>query len=209
MHIIVTAGPTRQYIDDVRFITNASSGRMGVAVAEAAVEAGHDVTLLIGPSPAAEDAPNGCRIVRFETFDDLKRALEENFARCDALVMAAAVGDFRPQRVHEGKYSRSAGAIDLRLEPTEDILASLAAGKRAGRVIVAFALEAGQQEQVEAAAAKKLAAKSADFIVANTTDAMHAAASRACIISADGVIIPWRRRTKKELARKIVGLLAD
>ncbi len=209
MRIIVTAGPTRQYIDQVRFITNDSSGRMGLALAEAAMEAGHDVTLIIGPCPAADDSPHGCNVIRFVTFDDLKQALHENFPNCDALLMAAAVGDFMPARVRKDKYSRSEGAIDLHLEPTEDILASLGGGKRANQVIVAFALETGADERMESAALVKLAAKGADYIVANAPDAMGAEESRACVLGKDGIIVPWARRTKIQIARKIVGFLHE
>ncbi|MHC4981855.1 MAG: phosphopantothenoylcysteine decarboxylase domain-containing protein, partial [Planctomycetota bacterium] len=123
MRIIVTAGPTREHIDTVRFITNASSGRMGCAVAAAAAKAGHEVTLLLGRGASAEAAATaeGCEIVPFETVDDLKSALDERFEACDALVMAAAVGDFRPAKVYPAKLPRSGGPVTIHLMPTEDI----------------------------------------------------------------------------------------
>jgi phosphopantothenoylcysteine decarboxylase/phosphopantothenate--cysteine ligase len=205
MRVLVTAGPTREYIDRVRFITNASSGRMGFAVAEAAVQAGHVVTLLAGP--AAIDPPGGCRVVRFVSADDLKAALHEHFAGCDALVMAAAVGDFRPQHRVEGKIPRGGGAITVRLAPTEDLLAGVAGGKRPGQVIVAFAVEDGPPPRAEAKARAELAAKGADLVVVNTPAAMGASHSEACILSPAGVLLPWARRTKADLAREIVALL--
>ncbi len=125
MKVLVTAGPTREHIDAVRFITNASSGRMGYAVAAAAAEAGMEVTLLSGPVALA--TPGGCEVVRFVTVAELKAALEARFAACDALVMAAAVGDFTVDRVASGKLHRDTGPLTLTLRPTPDLLAGLAA----------------------------------------------------------------------------------
>lgn len=207
MRVLVTAGPTREHIDSVRFITNASSGRMGFAVAEAAAAAGHEVTLLAGP--VALEHPAGCHVVPFVSVDDLKDALASRFAECDALVMTAAVGDFRPERRLEGKIPRSAGPVTVRLVPTEDLLAGLAACKRPGQTIVAFAVEDPPREQAEARARSELAAKGADFVVVNTPDAMSAAESDACILSHDGAVVPWARRDKRQLARQIVSLLED
>ncbi|MDY6914455.1 MAG: phosphopantothenoylcysteine decarboxylase [Planctomycetota bacterium] len=206
MRIIVTAGPTRQYIDAVRFITNASSGRMGCAVAAAAVKAGHDVTLLC--SGVTSVIPAGCsEVVRFDTVADLQQALGERFEACDALVMAAAVGDFHIDEPFAGKLHRSDGPVTLRLSPTQDILAGLANRKRDGQAIIAFAVEQGTPEQIEAAAGDKLRAKNADYVVVNTPAALAAETSRACILSADGVVLAWADRPKEQLAEKIVGLL--
>ena len=205
MHVIVTAGPTREPIDSVRFITNASSGRMGYAVAEAALEAGHEVTLLTGP--VALQPPTGCRVVAFVTVADLKGALEEHFPNADALVMAAAVGDFCPEMQHPGKLHRSNGPADVRLVPTEDVVAALATAKRPEQVVIVFAVEDGSAQQIEAAARAKLTAKSADYVVANTPAAMACEDSDACILSPGGMMLPWGRRSKQALAREIVKLL--
>ncbi|MFP3937655.1 MAG: phosphopantothenoylcysteine decarboxylase [Phycisphaerae bacterium] len=205
MRILVTAGPTREPIDSVRFITNASSGRMGCAVASAAAKAGHDVTLLLGPCPS--EPPSGCEVVRFTTAAEMKRDLESRFGDCDALVMAAAVGDFTPQTPVSGKLRRSAGPVEMRLLPTDDLLAGVAEGKRADQRIVAFAVEEGDEQQMSAAARRKLAAKGADFIVVNSPAAMSAETSRAAVLTADDVLLPWSERTKTELAAEIVGLL--
>jgi len=205
MRVLVTAGPTREYLDSVRFLSNASSGRMGFAVASAAVRARHEVTLLAGP--VALEPPAGCEVVRFVSVDDLKDALNARFARCDALVMTAAVGDFRPERRVEGKIARSDGPVTLRLVPTEDVLAGVSGGKRPGQVVVAFAVEEPPRERAEASARSELAAKGADFVVVNTPEAMSAAESDACILSPDGVVVPWARRGKERLAEEIVRLL--
>lgn len=203
MRFLITAGPTREYIDDVRFITNASSGRMGCAVAAEAVAAGHDVTLLSGPA-AAPTAPAGCRVLAFVTVDDLAGLLGEHFPACDVLVMAAAVGDFRVAGRVAGKIPRRGGAVEVRLTPTEDLLASLRALKRAGQVVVAFAVESGTREQAQAKARAEMAPKGADLSVVNPPEAMGAEAGEACILSSEGVVLPWAARTKNELAREIL-----
>lgn len=207
MRIIVTAGPTREYIDSVRYITNASSGKMGYAVAEAAVAAGHEVTLLTG-TPQRK-ATGGCKVVPFVSVQDLQGALGELFGACDALVMAAAVGDFTAEKVHPGKIPRAGGPITLRLVPTEDILARLAKVKRPGQIIVAFAVEDGPLASMEAKARAEMAAKGSDFTVLNTPAAMGQDRSLACILSPGAVAAPWAERSKGELAAQIVRLLIN
>ena len=209
MRIIVTAGPGREYIDHVRFISNASSGRMGfsVAVAAAAAGAGREVTLLAGP--VALPDPPGCRVVRFVSVEDLRAGLAERFGACDALVMTAAVGDFRPERRVAGKIARAAGPVTLRLLPTEDVLASVTAGKRAGQVVVAFAVESLPEAQAQAKARAEMASKGADFVVVNGPEAMAASQSRACVLGPQGVALEWDTRGKDELARQIVRLIEE
>jgi len=204
MKVLVTAGPTREYIDSVRFITNASSGKMGCAVASAAGSAGHQVTLLLA---AGIDPPGGCDVARFESVDELDAGLSSRFDECDALVMAAAVGDFTVSDRADGKLPRGDMPVTVTLVPTKDVLAGLASRKRPGQTIVAFAVEDGAQADIEARARSKLSAKKADYIVVNTPQAISAESSRACILSPDGVIVPWAERTKTQLAQEIVGLL--
>ncbi|MCJ7544655.1 MAG: hypothetical protein MUP47_08870 [Phycisphaerae bacterium] len=206
MKLLVTAGPTREPIDAVRFITNASSGQMGYAVAAAGVATGMEVTLLTGP--VALEAPEGCQVVPFVTVADLKAALDARFDACDALVMSAAVGDFAVQRPVAGKLHRTAGPLTLTLVPTDDLLGTLAACKRPGQRIVAFAVEEGPPDRAQAAARAKLATKGADLIVVNTSAAMSSQASEAAILSPSGVVLPWARRSKSELAGQIIRLLA-
>ena len=206
MRVLVTAGPTREYIDPVRFLTNASSGRMGYAVAAAAARAGHDVTLLTGP--VAIEPPEACRVVPFVTVAELKRALDERFAACDALIMAAAVGDFRPQARHPGKLRRSDGPLAVRLVPTDDVVAGVAGKKRDDQIVVVFAVEDGLPDQIEAKARAKMLAKKADYVVANTPAAIGADESEACILSPAGAALPWASRSKERLADEIVKLIA-
>jgi phosphopantothenoylcysteine decarboxylase/phosphopantothenate--cysteine ligase len=205
MRILVTAGPTREYLDPVRFITNASSGYMGYCIAAAGATAGHQVTLASGPVNL--DTPAGCRRVDFVSVDDLKRCLDENFPACDAIIMAAAVGDFRPDAPSAVKLHRGGGPITIRLSPVEDLLAGLGRRKMPGQLIVAFAVEDGNDEQIEAKARRKLIEKNADYIVVNTPEAMSAKASRAAILSRDGFVLPWAIRCKEELAGRLVSLL--
>ena len=212
MRVLVTAGPTREYIDTVRFITNASSGRMGCAVACAAARAGHHVTLLLGPGVAGggtADLGDGCEVVPFVSVADLKREVTARFGACDVLVMCAAVGDFRPDRVLPSKLHRSTGPVTLRLYPTEDVVAGVAAGKSGTQTVVTFAVEDGPREQIEAKAREEMVAKNSDFVVVNTPAAMAAAESDACVLVRGGGGLPWARRTKQALAEQIVQLLAD
>jgi len=208
LKIIVTAGPTREYIDSVRFISNASSGLMGCEVAAAADA--HDVTLLIGGDgvPAAiEPRLDAVRVVPFAGVGDLKEKLSGLFDDCDVLVMAAAVGDFRPAEPFEGKIPRSGGAVTLRLEPTEDILAALTAGKRSDQIVVAFAVEDGPRQLIEAKAMAEAEAKGADCVVVNTPAAMGSDESEACILIGDTAELPWAYRPKQVLAREIVRVI--
>jgi phosphopantothenoylcysteine decarboxylase/phosphopantothenate--cysteine ligase len=209
MRILITAGPTRQPIDDVRFITNRSSGKMGAAIASVFCAAGWDVTVLLGPvdSEVLSSLDDGVTVLRFETIDQLQSLLDAEFSSCDVLVMSAAVGDFQPTTM-TGKLSRSAGAFDLHLEPTSDVLASVAASKRDDQFIVSFAVESGDRDGIEAKARQELASKNADIVLLNTPAAMGATESDACVLSADEVLVPWGRRSKLELAQSLVPIIS-
>jgi phosphopantothenoylcysteine decarboxylase/phosphopantothenate--cysteine ligase len=207
MRIVITAGPTREYIDSVRFLSNASSGRMGTAVARAALQAGHHVTFLAGP--IIETPPQGCEVLRFVSCDDLHRALDDTFPTADALIMAAAVGDFRPEKRLPTKLHRRNGPVTLRLYPTEDILAAVAADKTDAQTVIAFAVEEGKPEVIEQKVRREMLAKNADFTVVNTPAAMGSFDSEACILSTDGFALPWGKRPKDLLAAEIIHLLAD
>jgi len=178
---------------------------MGLAVAAAAEAAGHDVTILIGP--VALPAPQGCCAVPFVSVTDLHRELAGRFEQCDVLVMAAAVGDFLVETIVPRKIARSGGPFTIRLIPTADILAAVAAGKRGDQVVVAFAVEDGPPGDIEAKVREEMAAKSADYAVVNTPEAIAAQESCACILSPGGVVLPWGKRAKEELAVEIIRLL--
>jgi phosphopantothenoylcysteine decarboxylase/phosphopantothenate--cysteine ligase len=185
--VLITAGPTREPIDAVRFISNRSSGRVGVALAEAAVAAGHATTLLLGPT-AARPSITDAELVRFDSTADLQEALEAHFPACDVLLMAAAVADYRPAVVQRGKLERQAGGtITLELAPTPDLVAGLAAQRRRDQRIVAFALE--QPQRLEARALAKMQRKGVDAILANPLGTMEAEAIEPTLLWADGRII--------------------
>jgi phosphopantothenoylcysteine decarboxylase/phosphopantothenate--cysteine ligase len=165
-HVVVSAGGTAEPIDPVRFIGNRSTGKMGVAIAEAALARGARVTLVVGMTSVP--LPDDATIVRVETTAQMRDAVLDLVERADVLVMAAAVADFRPKRAATTKLSRDEG-LTIELEPTEDILAGAAAASRADgarrprTVLVGFAAETGSLER----AAEKLRRKGVDLLVAN------------------------------------------
>jgi len=163
-HVVVSAGPTREPLDPVRFLSNHSSGRMGVALAEAAWRRGADVTFIAGAIAVAP--PVGARVVSVETTDDMADAVRAALATADVLVMAAAPADFRPEAVAGQKIKKGASAPSLALAHTTDILRDTRKDRRPGTVVVGFALET---EQLDERAREKLEKKDLDLIVANQT----------------------------------------
>jgi phosphopantothenoylcysteine decarboxylase/phosphopantothenate--cysteine ligase len=202
--LLVTAGPTREPIDPVRFVSNRSSGRMGYALAEAARDRGARVTLLAGPTDLPR--PHGVRVLEFTRADELHALLLQEFPECDGLVMAAAVADFipeeRPERLH-----RADGPLNLRLTIGRDVLASLAPLKR-GQTVVAFAAET---EELETRARRKMEAKQADLIVVNDVGrddiGFEAAENEVLILGRDGSREAISRRPKREVADRILDAL--
>lgn len=160
MRFLVTAGPTREAIDPVRYVSNRSSGKMGYAIAEAAVEAGHDVALISGPVNLKP--PNGVRIVSIVTSDEMHEAVHRQSSGCDILVMCAAVADYKPARVSAQKLKKSDENFLLELVATPDILKSLP--RERDYLVVAFAAETNE---LVANAKKKLLEKNCDLVVAN------------------------------------------
>jgi phosphopantothenoylcysteine decarboxylase/phosphopantothenate--cysteine ligase len=165
MRFLVSAGPTREFLDPVRFLSNRSTGRMGFAVAEAAVEAGHEAVLVAGPVSLA--TPAGVRRIDVVSARDMLAALEAELPAADALVMAAAVADWRPAETAAGKLKKSSMEPCIPLVPNPDILKTLAPLK-GSRVFVGFAAETGDPE---AEAGRKLEGKGLDFICANDVTA--------------------------------------
>ncbi|OLC06141.1 MAG: hypothetical protein AUH46_00835, partial [Gemmatimonadetes bacterium 13_1_40CM_70_15] len=158
--VVVTAGPTREHLDPVRVITNPSSGRMGIALSEAAWTRGAEVILIVGPTDLP--LPSGVKAVRVETTADMQRAVQAVMKGADALIMAAAPADYRPLESAPTKRPRANGRISVQLEATPDILTSLKRPK--GCVMVGFALETGDGL---AKAQQKLQDKRLDFVVLN------------------------------------------
>lgn len=204
LRVVVSAGPTREHVDPVRYLTNESSGRMGFAIAEAAVAAGHEVTLVAGPVHL--ETPRGVRRVDVVSARDMLAALRRAFAEADALFMCAAVSDWRPARRHRGKWRKKDDGSEtatLELVRNPDILATL--GRRKGaRKVIGFALETGDGLR---RARAKLVRKNADHIVLNDETALGGERTSVRILGRDGELRELRDRTKKQVARQLVALL--
>lgn len=183
--LLITAGPTHEPIDAVRYVGNRSSGRLGIGLAEAGRDAGWDVTLLLGPS--AQEPPAGVCTLRFETTADLAALLDQHFSVCDVLIMAAAVADYRPRGSGRPKLPRSDAGLVLEFEPTPDLVAACAARKRPDQFVIGFALE--DPATLTARAPAKLRTKRLDAIVANPLQTMGADEICALVFTADGQIL--------------------
>jgi phosphopantothenoylcysteine decarboxylase/phosphopantothenate--cysteine ligase len=199
--ILITSGPTRQYLDPVRYLTNASSGRMGAALAAAALEQGHVVVVVSGPVEVGY--PAGCRVERVVSTDEMLAAASQEFDRCDGLIGAAAPCDYRPLRVQSHKITKTGQPLELQLVETDDIVATLAARKR-GRWVVGFALETEDQRLKTLA---KLERKSCDLMVGNGVQAMSAADNDVEIIASNGQLLARLTGTKEDVARGIMAVI--
>ena len=202
LRFLVSAGPTREYIDPVRFISNPSTGMMGYAVAKEALAAGHRVDLVTGPV-ALPPVP-GARMTRVVTAEEMRRAMLRHLDACDVVVMTAAVGDYRPARRLGRKMHKAASTLRLTLVRTPDILQAVRARAR-HQVLIGFAAET---HDVKASAARKLAHKGLDMIVANDVGHDDAgfgrAAVRACALYRDGRCDDLGLCPKRRAARYIV-----
>lgn len=183
--ILITAGPTHEPIDAVRFIGNRSSGKLGIALAREAAARRLDVTLLLGPVCA--DAPAGLAACRFRTTADLQALLRTHGPRADVVIMAAAVADYRPKQVQiDSKIKRAAAGLTLELEATPDLLAELGSNRREGQRLIGFALE--PRERLVESAKNKLERKRVDAIVANELETMDSETIRATVFTKTGSI---------------------
>ena len=205
-HIVVTAGPTLEPIDAVRYLGNRSTGKMGFAIAEEARRRGARVTLVTGPTYLAE--PAGVRVTRVETAQEMRDAVLGSADGADAIVMSAAVADFRPEQPVPGKLKKEDGVPQIRLEPTPDILRELGSGK-GDRVLVGFAAET---DALEPSGRKKLEGKNLDLVVVNRVGApgtgFGSDTDEAMILARDGQDEPLRTWTKRELAAAVLDRVA-
>ena len=205
--VLVTAGGTQEVIDPVRYIANRSSGKMGYAIAEAARDRGADVVLITGP--AALRPPGGVRVEQVRGAREMLEAIREHYSHINALVMAAAVGDFRVEAPADQKIKRGEHALDLRLVPNPDLLAETAAWTSESRPVrVGFAAET--QDLVDHAT-EKLARKSLDLIVANdvSADVFGADSNQVTLLWADGRRTDFPRLPKSEVAEKVLDAICD
>ncbi|MGE4285196.1 MAG: phosphopantothenoylcysteine decarboxylase [Phycisphaerae bacterium] len=202
MRILVTAGGTREYIDPVRYITNASSGRMGYAVAQRADELGHEVVLISAPTNIAY--PRHTRIIDVETSAEMFEQVRNEFPLCDCLVMCAAVADYTPETVSDRKIKKQESEILLRLKPTADIIKWASRNKRDDQMIVGFALE--DKDVLENALAK-MKRKNMDVIVANKPEAISGDGSKVFIKNGDEDWREYPERHKSETAIELMKII--
>jgi len=205
LHILVTAGPTREYLDPVRYISNASSGKMGFAVARAAMARGHQVTLVTGPV-AMRDV-KAAKMIYVETTAQMARACLEVFKKVDAVIMTAAVCDYKPASKSDHKLKKLKNGkqrVTIEMSPSTDILTSLSQRKRKRQVVVGFALE---DRAGKANATQKLQDKKLDAIVLNGPASIAADASDFMIISADGTCQHLPGCSKRRLAGRLIRLV--
>jgi phosphopantothenoylcysteine decarboxylase/phosphopantothenate--cysteine ligase len=203
---VVTAGPTREPLDPVRYLSNRSSGKMGYAIAAAALEKHHAVTLISGPVALA--APSGAEIICVTTGDEMFDAVAARLDDCDVLVMCAAVSDYTPAKVETRKMEKRKTPFALELIPTRDILASLPRKNRS-YLVVGFAAET---HDLETNAQKKLREKNCDLIVANdvskTDSGMESDENEVTIFFRSGESKTISRTSKKIIARELVKIIS-
>jgi phosphopantothenoylcysteine decarboxylase/phosphopantothenate--cysteine ligase len=206
VRFLVTAGPTREAIDPVRYISNRSSGKMGYAIAEAAIEAGHDVTLISGP--ANLQPPHGARLMSILTSDEMHDAVHRHLRDCDVLVMCAAVADYKPAKPSAQKIKKRDETFSLELAPTRDILASLPRDRQF--LVVGFAAET---QNLKDNAQNKLRQKNCDIVVANDVShsniGMERDENEVTVFFKNGQEKKFSRAPKQNLARELVKIFEN
>ncbi len=203
LRCLLTAGPTREHLDPVRFLSNGSSGKMGYAIAAAAADRGWTVDLVSGPVSLA--APRSVNLHRVVSAAEMLEACAAKFEACDVFIAVAAVADYQPKQVLARKQKKQPGGVTLDLEPTPDILRTLAARKRPGQIVVGFAAET---HDVEAHARQKLIEKNLDWIVANDVGqpgiGMSADDNTVILIGANGSRRTYGPAPKRQVAEFIL-----
>jgi len=205
--VLVTAGPTYEPIDPVRFIGNHSSGKMGIALAEEAVERGADVVLILGPSPLQPVHPK-IKTVRIKTAEEMYNAVHRYFQEMDITIMAAAVADFTPEKKTKHKIKKTSETLSLKLKKTKDVLASIGSIKKEKQVLVGFAMETENEKEN---ARKKLLKKNLDFIVLNSLNKEKTGfkhdTNQVSILTKEGEVIDYALKTKKMVAKDVFDLI--
>jgi phosphopantothenoylcysteine decarboxylase/phosphopantothenate--cysteine ligase len=202
---LITAGPTREFIDPVRFISNPSTGKMGFAIAEAALEAGWNVDLVAGP--VALEEPDGAIMYPVVTAEEMFHQVDALFDACDVLIMTAAVSDFRPVKQHAHKEKKDDASMTIEFERTTDILKTMTE-RKAHQTVVGFAAET---KDVVTYAKQKLESKNLDFIVANNVGqpgvGFAADTNEVLLIAADGSSVKLGPTTKAAIAKELIQLV--
>jgi phosphopantothenoylcysteine decarboxylase/phosphopantothenate--cysteine ligase len=203
MHFLITAGGTREYIDPVRFISNASSGKMGYALALAAIKAGHKVTLI---SASDLQPPVGVDFVGVDSAAEMFAAVKKSFAKCDCLIMAAAVADYTPIKKSKIKIKKSKSGLVIKLKPTADILKWAGKNKKKGQIIIGFALE---DRNLRRNAEKKLEEKNLDMIIANNPSAIGADENDVDIKVLNKKWLKIKRQSKPAVAKRTIRIIEN
>jgi phosphopantothenoylcysteine decarboxylase/phosphopantothenate--cysteine ligase len=201
--ILITSGPTRQYLDPVRYLTNASSGRIGAALAAAALDRGHDVVVVSGPVEVAY--PSAAEIVPVVSTEEMLAAAREAFARCDGMIGAAAPCDYRPEHVERQKIAKTGDPLLLRLVETDDVVATLGAEKHS-RWVVGFALET-DDHRLRALA--KLERKCCDLMVSNSVEAISSLDNSVEVLDPAGNVVRAVTGSKEAVARAVLGVIEE
>lgn len=206
MRILINAGPTQESLDPVRFITNHSTGRMGYALAAAAVHAGHSVTLVSGPV-ALTPPEDLAKFIPIITAAEMADAMKREYADAELTILCAAVADYRPKRYSDTKIKKMDGGMFLELERTEDIALALGKMKRPGQLLAGFAAET---DNVESNALKKLKAKNFDWIAANRVgvagSGFGSETNTVKLYAADGSMTDLGSDLKTKLAEKLIAI---
>lgn len=201
--VLVTAGPTHEAIDPVRYISNHSSGKMGIAIAEAALEQGAEVTLICGPSNVT--SAEGINRINVRSAQDMFEAVMQIRSKNDILILSAAVADYRPKSVADKKIKKKVAELVIELEPTPDILASLGKQKQPGQLLVGFALETDNELSN---AQEKLKKKNCDLIVLNSLQDSGAGfghdTNKVSILDRHNNITTFELKSKAEVAKDIL-----
>jgi phosphopantothenoylcysteine decarboxylase/phosphopantothenate--cysteine ligase len=201
--VLITAGPTREHIDDVRFLSNLSTGRMGLELARAALaqlpQAG--VTVVLGPTSLTPPVDERLTVVPVVSAQQMHDAVMARAAQADLFIAAAAVADYRPAARHAGKLKKQPGPLTLQLERTPDILAAVGANRRTDQILIGFALEV---QSAEANARDKLARKNCDAIVLNSPANFGDAAEQLTLIRRDGSTVQIAETTKSAAASALL-----
>lgn len=199
--VLITSGPTREYLDPIRFISNESSGKMGAALAAAALEQGHEVVVISGPVQISY--PSDAELIQVVTTDELDEAVQVEFPKCDGIIGAAAPCDFRPRNQGDSKIKKTGHGIVVEFDETSDILREVARSKRDNQWAVGFALETDNGIEN---AKKKLKEKNLDLIVLNGPGAMNSDSNQVRIIADEGVV-DEAAGTKRQVANKILATI--
>lgn len=202
--ILITSGPTRQYLDPVRYLTNASSGRMGRALAEAALAAGHEVVVVSGP--VTVEYPSQAKVLPVISTEELLETCQREFPHCDGVIGAAAPCDYRPVQVESKKIAKTGQPLELHLVETPDVMALLGATKRPGQWLVGFALETDDQRF---RALVKLEKKSCDLMVLNGPAAMDSLDNQVEVLDETGRVIAAIDGSKEDVATGILRVIDE